>query len=315
MYPLYENARRFMVEVARKRKALIVPHLMADVDALASAYVMANILKRRGVDVGIYISSLSETSSPAMFNHIVKSGFLGKTGGIVIVVDTSSKNFVPELVKNPFAVIDHHYGVDKLNARIELIDKEALSTTEVIWKLFGKEVTKKEALFLAAGLYSDAFGLPKLTLLEHLETFTEMLKKAGIGDLSIVKKIALKIPSIEEKQMISDSLRSIETLKVGKYLVAYLFHDSPWAVEIADLLANTGLYDGVFVVRESKIIHFRAGNVFSKEAMELIKETIKELEAKGGMNNWRGVIRLPKPLSREKFKKILRSKLELLNKK
>ena len=315
MSSLHKNGSRLLNEVTKKGKALIIPHLIADVDALASACVMAKILKRRDVDVGIYIESISPLSPRNIYKYIKKSRFLKKTGGYIIIVDTSSKDFVPELKEEPFAIIDHHHSIDKLNAKIELIDEDALSTTEIIWKVFGNEIKEKDALFLAAGFYSDTFGLHSLINAKHLNHFNEMVKRSGIKDISKIKELALKRPPVAARDKMTEALKGIETLKIGKHLIGYLFHDSIWAVEIADLLSKTGLYDAVFVVKDRQVIYFRSNNALPDNAMRIIRETMKELDAKGGANKWRGVMRLKNPMSKDQFKNLLESKLLAIDKK
>jgi phosphoesterase RecJ-like protein len=147
--------------VGKSDKVLITTHTRPDGDACGCIAAIFETLTSLGKNVKILLLSELPTCYEFLFEQ--KPEFFSKKtkidSDLIIVVDTSSYNQLPELDKylkqsdKPVLVIDHHATSDNLGD-VRLIDSSAAATALIVFDLLkyaGWPITKKiaGALFVA----------------------------------------------------------------------------------------------------------------------------------------------------------------------
>ena len=137
----YAAAKKLLVD---KRRILISGHLSPDGDSLGSMIAMARLLRNAGY----------EAFATADLNALGKPGFLEGADDLIpirklkrqrkfdlfVAVDCASFERMPPEVrpvaeKLPKVCIDHHVTNDGSFADVSIVDPEASSTGEIIWRI------------------------------------------------------------------------------------------------------------------------------------------------------------------------------------
>ncbi len=209
-----------VVETLKKlegKKILILIHHNADVDALASAWVLKNFLiHRNSVEIGACESLAKQTKK--ILNEIKEDILIDPDCSdydFIIVADTSSSEQI-KTARNVRVnlLIDHHEKGD-LKAEIELIDKNAKATSCIIYtvlKELNYEFTKSDKKLLIAGIVSDTAHL-RFANKEVFKTISELLGDFSFGEI-------LNLLAVEE-----DSSDRIATMKAAKRMEIYKIND------------------------------------------------------------------------------------------
>jgi len=151
--------------VGKSDKVLITTHTRPDGDACGCIAAIFETLTSLGKNVKILLLSELPTWYEFLFEQ--KPEFFSKKtkidSDLIIVVDTSSYNQLPELDKylkqsdKPVLVIDHHATSDNLGD-VRLIDSSAAATALIIFDLLkyaGWPITKKTAGALFVAVSTD----------------------------------------------------------------------------------------------------------------------------------------------------------------
>ncbi len=178
--------REDLVPVVRKaRKAVVLTHSNADVDAVAAACALAYALAKLGVEQvrvlipeGVSVDArdcaklCSESFGVPM--EVVRKGAMPRVDGIdlCVVVDTATrvqlKNLGAIIDKcGACIVIDHHREREPFpNVVLEVIDPNASSSSELsyeVCKALGIDVPKQLATMLVAGIVFDTRRFSRAT--------------------------------------------------------------------------------------------------------------------------------------------------------
>lgn len=197
------------------KKAAVLIHRQADVDAIASAIGLKRILEEKGFSVSIPepkgISSLAKA-----FMERVDFRFGGNMSGadVIVIADTGNPRLLEdylEKVKESKALkilVDHHPYDSAFNfVDIKIVDTKASSTSEIVYRMLernGLKVDQKTAKVLLAGILFDS---------QHLNI-------AGCKTLEVVRKLCETVGSLSQAKALlvqkKDVSEVIARLKAGQ---------------------------------------------------------------------------------------------------
>lgn len=215
MHPLVGELRRHVLSL--RPPVLIIPHVNADVDAVASAVGLQSFLESHGVRSLLFFPSLS---APAA--KVLKDFAVGYTTGAdvsdrdVLVVDTSSSSMLPLDLSAARRVltVDHHEGGD-----LEGCVFDTPSLSEVVAELLMADGVRDRRAYalLAAGVYADTAGLVAARP-STLVTLGRVLELAGMG-VGDVARIVSHRPPVSERIARLKALRRMEIHRFGEFIV------------------------------------------------------------------------------------------------
>jgi len=197
-----DNLRvNFESKVLESGKVILVPHKVADFDAIGSAIGLSlavSKLKKTSMiiiddktyelDRGVY-SIIKESKSE--HNIMTKSKYLStlmtndmSTNDLFIMTDVNKSYLVTvaDLMKDPerVMIIDHHEADDKtVGSNYQFIDSKVSSASEIVVKLLLKmkvKIPKNIANYLLAGIYLDTNKLTKNVSAETLLIASKLIE-------------------------------------------------------------------------------------------------------------------------------------------
>lgn len=148
------------LKAVKSRKALVLTHHNADIDAMASAIALAEGLNHIGADAKIGVAeSISKAAQKLSESYPVIIDPDCKNFDYVVLVDTS----VPEQlasVKNVRAdfVIDHHPKGKLAEKAVSYIDENAKSSAQLVYLVMKElkiDIDEKLAKIISAGIVAD----------------------------------------------------------------------------------------------------------------------------------------------------------------
>ncbi len=219
------------------KNPIIVGHENADPDAVASAYVLANILNSRfGFPREVSREGkalLRFLDAPFEINPKID-------GKDLIVVDTSAREMLNGLNIEAAAsvtVIDHHSSKPMIKGTL-FIFPEASSTSEIIYDLTresSRELSEKERIAILAGILFDTRGL-QVAPSETIRKVAELLGGRTVQD--ILELISFE-EDVTERIARLKALRKGEIVRIGDFLIAYTDAGS-FEGSVANVLVTAG---------------------------------------------------------------------------
>lgn len=196
----------------------IVPHMSADIDAVASAVGVQSFLNAHNVPSILLFPSLSAPAAKLLKDFAVNYSSKGATSGKdVVVVDTSSSAMLPLRLDTArrVLVVDHHHGGD-----LEGYVFETPSLSEVVAELLLEDGVRDRRAYalLATGIYSDTARLLAAQP-STLITLGRVLKLASMS-LGDVMRLTSQKPSISERVARLKALKRVEIHRFGEFIVA-----------------------------------------------------------------------------------------------
>ena len=288
-----EKARR-LIELAEEAGSPIVvtAHRNADPDAVASALVVRDLLRRRGLDARLVLPEGMSQPSKRLVREI-----LGKEprevedeapeeSAMAVVVDTASPEQLGYLAQFALqvilVVIDHHASnqlVEK--AALSIYDPEARATSELVYLLardgLGEELDRASLELLLAGIVYDTRHFI-LSNAQTLRIAAELLEQGARLDRVLA---ALQSPPMELPERIArlKAAKRMHVIRAGDYLIAFTHvgaYESSAARGILDLGA-----DMVLVVsergRETRIVGRARKGIVEKLGIQLGRDIMEPL--------------------------------------
>jgi len=151
-----KKLRKFpLIETKRLRRAIILCHRNADVDAYCSAYAVASLLKQINPEVSISVASpkglskLTKRVQDRFRIDLTESPDISEAD-LIIVVDTGDLSLLEgwgdglKSTKATKIFIDHHPLTESIKsvADLLLIDEKASSCSEIIYEIFKAKKVK-----------------------------------------------------------------------------------------------------------------------------------------------------------------------------
>jgi len=205
-----------------RRPAAVLTHDYPDIDAVASAWALAALLRAQGRDAACF--RRGETRSRSLGRLVEELGIeIGDASGDVegdgregarrqlVVVDGSPANGNVSLPDGDLAaVIDHHRSVGE--TRVPFLDLRpgiASCSTMITgyWKEAGSALPGDMATALLAGIQSDSGFLSGRVSEEDLEAYASLYRE---GDWELARDIVLGVMDHRELELASAALAGAE---------------------------------------------------------------------------------------------------------
>ncbi|VVB68140.1 manganese-dependent inorganic pyrophosphatase [Candidatus Norongarragalina meridionalis] len=218
-----------MKRLARELSSLrgetaIYPHSIADVDALAGAMVLRDILKRRGITSSVHLVDTANRQARKVMEALrlpIPSALPATDADNVILVDVSNPDLLGglQLKGKRIVAIDHHFHSNHVRGYVH-VERGAASTCEAIF-LLAKEMkvqlNAKQSSLLLAGILSDTAFFAGA----NAATFpivAELLKKA---DYAKTAAFVREEPDMPQKIAVLKAMQRAQYEKAGKGIVAW----------------------------------------------------------------------------------------------
>ena len=282
-----------LVEVLRNlknKKTAILTHRHADVDAIASAYLIKYLITKLGgeAEILIYEGLNRDAENLAKYYNIRYKRINGRNGlnnyEEIVVVDTQSVEQIEILEgMKVYAVIDHHErSATLIESNFYFINKEAVSNTQnILWNTGMNEFGEKEKELIAISFISDTFRFKRFDKKAARDFYLllEEVKK----DYEELLKLAFTKKTKEEKKIILNAIKSSEYEEVDDYLIAYTITEESTG-EIASLLTNFSDISLVFKPRDDGRtgLSIRCNDFFPFELNKIAEKVAKEIGGAGG---------------------------------
>lgn len=215
----------------KNKKIVLITHVGADTDAIASVGALALFLSRKNsVQIAIpeHISANAKSLARKSGVEYSISPSLGKAD-CIIMVDFNSWEMLGEMgqkvkdFKGEKFLLDHHTKSKQKIApeKNSWVEEGAVASAMLVYKWFKKSnipIDKKTASLIAAGITADSANF----LIADAETFSvmaEMLKKSGKKFSEIISLLRVERDFSEKIAMLKAAKRS-RLFKLGNYIVA-----------------------------------------------------------------------------------------------
>jgi nanoRNase/pAp phosphatase (c-di-AMP/oligoRNAs hydrolase) len=230
---------------AREKKALILVHSLADLDAVGSAVALKSCLRNSSV-----ITSDLPTAKARKLLKFIKSEVRigGKlSAGMLVILDTNSYNMLGGLAedvrnfKGEKVVIDHHsIHSDSIKANHLLVDNRYLSTSELVYEILKElecKISEKEAVCLLCGIIDDSAGFKNA----NRKTFSNISQLLGKTHLEYddILRLTETDADISKRIALLTACKRAEFVRVGNYIIAKSVVGS-FEAKAAEALVNLG---------------------------------------------------------------------------
>lgn len=177
----YSLSTAILNEIKKSKKILINCHYNPDPDSVSSALSLYQLIKSFQIEVEVVCPNSRLPSKLAFLNgfdeiklNIDFENFDFDHYDLVLLVDSANSKVVSGKLNSTFLerinnliVIDHHAS-NNINANIKLMDNDASSVTEIIYRFFednNLEIIPETATKMLTGIYGDTsmLTLPSAT--------------------------------------------------------------------------------------------------------------------------------------------------------
>jgi len=271
---------------------VVMGHRNADPDALASAYVVREMLRAKGYDARlVFPEGLSQASKRLVREVIGKDpgdveDEAPEESAMAVVVDTASPEQLGELSNfalNVLLVVIDHHSSNKLveRAKVAIHDATARATSELVYlmatHILGLELDRKALELLLAGIVYDTRHFI-LSNARTLRIASELLEQGA--SLERVLK-ALQSPPMEPPERIAriKGAKRMHCVRAGDYIVAFT-HVGAYESSVARALLDLGA-DLVIVVSErgseTRIVGRAKKSIVEKLGIHLGRDIMEQL--------------------------------------
>jgi nanoRNase/pAp phosphatase (c-di-AMP/oligoRNAs hydrolase) len=310
-----------------KKNILLMCHDHADLDAITSATIFHQILKRKKIKSTISVPKhINDQALNFTFKNkipFVLNPDL-KNYDLVCLFDFNDyeqlgpleKEFKKLQKKKCFSVITYdHHQKEKRSIGEGYIDSNAGSTTEILYNLFDGTFTKKMCFFTCVGIVEDT-GKFLVASKNTFDIFSKCLKKSGKKYSDVLKFIKNDISKGERIAFLKAANRSkiVQTKKAIIVTSNISFYQGDAATKLLEFGANISLVTGV-EKKGKTILSARAETLFKEENnFNLMKHLLVPIQKKvggevgghSGAAQWKGKV---------SEKKVLNEALLILKKK
>jgi nanoRNase/pAp phosphatase (c-di-AMP/oligoRNAs hydrolase) len=220
---------------------LVQTHDFPDLDAVASAWSLGELLRRRGFSVEcVYrgtirsrsLSRLVEELSFALTNREREEK---DAGSQIVVVDGSPSNGNVQLFPGKLiGVIDHHCSTALPSAPYIDIRPELAACSTIIegyWRDSGEELPRALATALIAGIQSDTDFLSRRASAEDFAAYTALFAR---GDFELASRIVRTVFDLTDLDLVTKALGAA-TIKGG---IFWAWMPGPCSQEVLAVLAE-----------------------------------------------------------------------------
>ncbi|MCC7552511.1 DHH family phosphoesterase [Candidatus Micrarchaeota archaeon] len=271
-------------EELKNKKILITFHINSDIDAVASACILQNIL---GNNITLSNYGRMDHDAKKLIEFYNKK--IEKWENInllefeyLIAVDGQNYGMFPHLKnKKVDLLIDHHNSsTEKMQTKNDIIDPNAISTTEIIYSLIKKQninINSETAELILCGIISDSLRYKEVSKNSFLysEELIKLIKN------KYEKLIELSVPRLPKEECIG-FINSAKTFKyaIEKEMIIITAKCPSYTGDIATVLSET-VADVVFTTapKEHNTLIKISGRTWVGSGVE-ITTILKKLEKK-----------------------------------
>ncbi len=253
----------------------VIPHSLADVDALASAIGIQKILEAMGKEVNVVAPSLTSEAS-LLVDSFELQLLQERKGASAVVVDASDPSMVEVQLPEQVVVVDHHptnsWDVPKYV-------EERGSCSEIVFNALNSLGVYDRTTYtlLLLGIYTDTAGL-RVADWHSLETISKILNVLG-GRLEEYVDILFRKRDISERIAMLKAMRRAEIYRVGDVVIVLT---NVSAFEASAAMAAIKLGADVAIVFSEKRVSARATATFIRQYGSLLPLFEKVVEEVGG---------------------------------
>lgn len=294
------------------KKVLLLCHENSDLDSFCSASIMQELLSAKKISCTIaspsHINSQTKYFAEQNKIYYLFGPPLEKYGAVFLFdfndfeqLGALEKDFVQLCSKNSYEVFafDHHVveSTSVAKGKNAFVDDSCLSTTQVLYNLFGKEFNKNCFFYNCLGLLEDT---GHFTVGNHKAfcSFADSLNRSGRTYAEVLLFAKHQVPNDERIAFLKAAQRS-KVQKIGEVVVVtseLSFYQSSAASKLLDFGAHIALVAG----KEKQgitTLSARAESVFKeKYSFNLMKHLMIPLQLKlpgnigghSGAAQWKG---------------------------
>jgi bifunctional oligoribonuclease and PAP phosphatase NrnA len=289
------NKKSLDFRIFNKKKVLLLCHENTDLDSFCSAAIFKKLLKKNKIISTIGVPShinaqtkqfaieekISFVVSPNLkdfdffvlfdFNDYEQFGFLKK----------DFKNFFDNK-KHGLIVFDHHF-IEKTSVGKGFVNPKKLSTTQLLFDLFGKKFDKKMFFYACLGMLEDT-GRFLVGSNDFFNSFAVCLKNSG-KKYSEIFKITKHIVPESEKIAFFRAIQRAKLIKIKSFVVItsiISFYQGSVATKLLEFGSDISLVCGI---EKNGVTHLSArAETFFKEKnnFNLMKDLLIELQKEFG---------------------------------
>ena len=219
---------RVLQRVKNASHVAVVAHINPDADSLGAASAIYTYLLQQHKKVSFYCASKHISNRFTCIPWIEKvSDTLPRSVDLAIALDCASKERLGVELECEIINIDHHAS-NTLFGDINFIDRDAISTTKLLYDLFKKEQVKinpKMATALYAGLVDDSDGFVS----EDIDgtTFALVSELIALGaDFKRCNRYLRRYESLAALRIKGWILQNMELLCNAKVALVLISHDT-----------------------------------------------------------------------------------------
>lgn len=225
------------------RRLLVQTHDYPDIDAVASAWALAELLRQNGVEAEcVHRGEIRSRSLSRLLAELairIASAPRPGTDPSIIVVDGSPSNGNVSLFPGKLlAVIDHHRSVSQPVAPFVDIRPELAACSTILrsyWDEAGKVLQRDIATALLAGIQSDTNFLSSRASDTDFDALAALYHS---GDWDLASRIVKSVLNVEELDSIQRAIKDAEI----RGSVFYATVPEPCGQEVLAVLADFALH-------------------------------------------------------------------------
>ncbi|MDA8426447.1 MAG: DHH family phosphoesterase [Treponema sp.] len=225
-----------------RRQTLVQTHDYPDIDAVASAWALSELLALHGIEsVCVHRGEIRSRSLVRLLSELDLRIAAAPPPGAspnIIVVDGSPTNGNVELFRGDLlAVIDHHRKVAEPSAPFVDIRTEVAACATIVrsyWEESGKVPPRDTATALLAGIQSDTDFLSSRASTADFEAYIELFRA---GDWELASRTVKSVLSIGELGSIQRAIRDADI----RDRIFYAIVPDSCAQEVLAVLADFAL--------------------------------------------------------------------------
>ena len=207
-----------------KGRTAVYPHSIADVDALAGALVVRDVLKKRGIRASVHLVDTANRQARSVMEALripLPSVLPATDVDNIILVDVSNPDLLAglQLEGKRVVAIDHHFHSHHVGGYVH-VERGAASTCEAIFLLakeMNVQLNPKQSALLLAGILSDTAFFAGA----NAATFpivAELLKTAVYAKTAAFVR---EEPDLSQKIAVLKAMQRAEFEKAGNGIVAW----------------------------------------------------------------------------------------------
>ncbi|MBR2254899.1 MAG: DHH family phosphoesterase, partial [Candidatus Methanomethylophilaceae archaeon] len=238
---------RRIVELLTPGDNLFIVHGNADMDAIGTAYALAEAFPKSDIYAPDGIDRVSKTVIEKLGISVSESCD-PSSYRLVVVVDTSSPGQLGEgmVLPDNLLVIDHHHQGGKWGDCECYCDPDRISCCEIALDLIdeaGLEINRTQALMLLGGMLTDS-GRFQFAKPETLRAFSSVMERGGVCMDEVFDLVENDV-TVSERIAVLNAMSRVRTERVGNMIVAISFGSS-FEASSCKAIQNAGA-DVVFV--------------------------------------------------------------------